>query len=71
MSFHVYENWTHDRCRVHRSDCIFASNGFGLHGAPSKRNGQWHGPFETTLEAFQVAKALKRADTNSCSNCAP
>jgi hypothetical protein len=71
MTFHVYENWTHDRCRVHRSDCVFAADGNGINGAPSKRNGQWHGLFDDCQTAFRVAGALKRADTKACPTCSP
>lgn len=69
--FHIYENWTHDRCRVHFHGCPYANGGKGLHGAPSARNGRWHGPFSDRDTALRVAKSLGRSDTQPCNHCAP
>ncbi len=29
MSFYVYENWTHNRARIHRGTCGYCNNGQG------------------------------------------
>ena len=71
MTFHVYENWTHDRSRVHRSECVFSNDGKGIQGSTTNRNGQWLGPFETIKVATRVANALGRGDTKPCGNCRP
>jgi hypothetical protein len=71
MSFYVYENWTHDRARVHRADCSYCQQGRGTHGETSDRNGKWHPPFATSEEAFRKAASLRRADTKGCLHCKP
>jgi hypothetical protein len=30
MTFYVYENWTHDRARLHRGECGYCNDGSGL-----------------------------------------
>jgi hypothetical protein len=60
VNFYVYENWTHDRTRIHRGDCTFCNEGQGRGTEDSGRNGRWHGPFSRE-QAFELAKALKRS----------
>lgn len=69
--FHVYENWTNDRCRIHKSHCTFAKSGEGLRGAPSGRNGKWHGPFDSREAAFRAAATLGHSNTSACGFCSP
>lgn len=71
MAFYVYENWTHDRARVHRAECSFCNHGDGTHGGGSDRNGRWLPPFETSAQAFAQAAKLRRADHRGCGHCAP
>lgn len=71
MSFYVYENWTHDRARIHRDSCGYCNGGRGIQASDSGRNGQWRGPYEERELAFKVAGNLRRADTKACGTCAP
>ena len=49
-SFYVYENWTHDRARVHRAECRFCNHGRGIQGTNDERNGKWHAPPRTETQ---------------------
>ena len=71
MAYYVYENWTIDKAIVHNSNCAFCRNGYGLHGTGKTKNSTWHGPFESSADAFTKAKACKRARTDRCSVCSP
>ena len=71
MSYYVYENWTHDRARVHRGDCSHCNDGRGSHGGGSDKNGKWHPPLEDRAEAFRLAASLRRADAKACGHCNP
>ncbi|WP_210241856.1 hypothetical protein, partial [Mesorhizobium sp. B2-6-7] len=61
MDYYIYENWTHDRGRIHRSDCGFCNEGHGTQAGAGDRNGRWHGPFDRGA-AFAKATQLNRAD---------
>jgi HTH-type transcriptional regulator / antitoxin HigA len=67
----VYQNWTHDRARVHRAVCSFCNHGQGIHGKSSDRNGEWRGPFTDRDAAFAAMSRLHRADSRACTTCAP
>lgn len=67
----VYQNWTHDRARVHRGVCSFCNRGRGVHGKTSDRNGEWTGPFADRAAAFAAMNRLQRADSRACATCAP
>lgn len=71
MTFHVYDNWTINKARVHRSTCSYCRDGQGIHGNPNGRNSRWHGPFLTLVEAEKVAKSLKRVISDHCRFCSP
>jgi hypothetical protein len=68
--YFVYENWTHERARIHKSECGYCNDGRGTQAGSSNRNGKWHGPYDRE-GAFNAAKRLDRGDTKSCPNCAP
>lgn len=70
MSYYVYENWTHDRARIHKSNCGFCNDGAAKQSARSDRNGQWHGPFERE-EAFAKASTLGCENVRPCPICDP
>ena len=71
MSYFVYENWTHDRARLHRSECGYCNGGRGTQSTDSGKNGQWHGPYEDRDHAVKVMDRLKRSDSKLCGNCGP
>lgn len=71
MSFYVYENWTHDRVRIHSGGCGYCNEGRGTQPHDSGRNGMWHGPFEDRDAAYRKATQLRRTDTKACGTCAP
>jgi hypothetical protein len=71
MAYFVYENWTHDRARIHRAHCGYCNDGRGTQPSDSGRNGKWHGPYDDRDLAFRVAKNLRRVDTQPCGICAP
>lgn len=71
MTYFIYENWTHERARIHRSGCGYCNEGRGTQGVDSGRNGKWHGPFDDIDETLWRAAKLNRADTKRCGNCAP
>ncbi len=67
-TYYVYENWTHDRARIHKVVVGTAMMGAGHMSSP--RNGRWSGPFDWG-EAFKIAAKLNHKDTRGCPNCAP
>lgn len=71
MTYHVYENFIHDRVRVHKSACVFCKHGEGLFGGQRRPSGQWHGPFTDASSAFAKARSLRRKDTAPCATCSP
>lgn len=71
MTFYVYENWTHDRARIHRASCGYCNDGRGTQASSSERNGKWHGPYESRDLALRVAGNLRREDTKVCGTCGP
>ncbi len=71
MNYFVYENWTHDRTRVHAASCGFCNDGHGMHAEDSGANGRWLGPFPSCATALAAARALNRADIGICNKCAP
>jgi len=68
--YYVYENWTHKRARIHKSECSHCNNGRGTPAGSSPRNGRWHGPYDRT-QAFHAAQRLRQKDTAPCAVCAP
>jgi hypothetical protein len=69
MAYWIYENWVaENKAVVHVSHCGYCNDGAGrgknIHG---ERNGRWTGPFATSDEAFDVAKATgRRARHHRC-----
>jgi hypothetical protein len=56
--YFIYENWTHDRARIHKGECGYCNNGRGTQAGSSPRNGKWHGPLERE-DAFRLADGHK------------
>ncbi len=78
MSFWVYENWTHEKAVVHKSECSYCQNGHGLHGTSGNGNDtsgngndKWHGPFVSKEAALNMAKKTGRKIKKFCGVCAP
>jgi hypothetical protein len=72
QQYWVYENWTHDRARVHKSECTFCNDGRGVHAEViDKRNGTWHGPYADRAAAFNDAVKTGRASNRGCAVCDP
>ena len=71
MTFHIYNNTTRDRGRIHRSECSFCNNGAGYREGDSGKHGHWIGPIANREEAIRVAKALGRKDMKACATCDP
>lgn len=69
-AFWIYENWVHDRVRIHRASCVWCNNGDGFHDTTSTANGQWL-PFDTYREAAGAASVTGRADVADCPTCHP
>ena len=69
MTFWVYENTIHQKCRVHRSDCSFCNDGNGIHGGGHTLSGNWLGPFPDLEKATETANNRKFADVRGCSLC--
>ncbi|MDD3183485.1 MAG: hypothetical protein PHD48_11885 [Alphaproteobacteria bacterium] len=69
MSFWVYENWTHKKAIVHKSDCSYCNGGRGVHSERSDKNGKWHGPFPDREAAFKYARTTNREDIRACNVC--
>jgi hypothetical protein len=69
IRFWVYENWTHKRGRIHRSDCVYCNDGRGVHGSRSGRNDRWHGPFTERNTAVGFAERLTQPNTKACDIC--
>lgn len=67
--FWVYENWVHDRARVHRAACSFCNNGDGTHDTTSTANGHWL-PFDS-YELAAASDAMRRGDASPCRTCWP
>lgn len=70
MAFWVYQNWTAEKkAIIHHESCGFCNAGKGIHSKKEdKRNGTWHGPFETYLLAKEKADGLK-SNARDCSFC--
>ncbi len=62
MSYYVYENWVaENKAVIHVGTCGYCKHGKGCHKNPlGKKNGQWHGPFETLDKAQNIANATGR-----------
>jgi F-type H+-transporting ATPase subunit beta len=71
MSFYVYENWTHKRARLHRSDCPYCNHGRGTQPSQSARNGRWHAPQLDRTRAFDLLRATRQPDLAPCAHCNP
>lgn len=69
--YFVYENWVHDRARVHLAHCGYCQDGRGVHGSSSTHHGRWHGPYADRDSAFRAASTMGRNDTRACPNCNP
>jgi hypothetical protein len=65
----VYENWTHTRVRIHRSECGYCNDGRSTQASHSGRNDKWHGPFAERERAFACASRLRQPDTKACASC--
>jgi len=70
MTYHVYENWTIKKAKIHRSDCSYCKHGAGIHPKSSKINGRWHGPFASHTEAQNVAVSTGQP-VSLCQVCGP
>jgi len=70
MTYHVYQNWTKHKARVHFSHCSYCNNGKGIHPNAGPDNGRWHGPFATLCEALQVAQ-MTGEPVSACKRCQP
>lgn len=70
VDYFIYENWTHDRVRIHKGECGHCNDGRGTQAGSSLRNGKWHGPLSRD-DVYRLAAKLKRGDTRACPNCAP
>jgi len=72
VTYHVYENWTVQKARVHLSHCSHCRHGRGRRKArpDSGRNGQWHGPFGSLEAASQCARETGRP-VSFCKHCLP
>lgn len=70
MTYHVYQNWTVHKAKVHFSDCSFCNNAKGIHPDAGPNNGRWLGPFATLYEALQVAQATGEP-VSKCRFCRP
>lgn len=57
MSYWIYENWTAQKMmKIHHEDCSHCKGGKGKQvNKTDKRNGTWHGPFQTLEEAERAA----------------
>lgn len=66
----LYENWVHDRIRIHRADCVWCNYGAGFHDTTSTEHGQW-AAFATYERAAAAARGAGRADTADCPQCRP
>lgn len=70
MDYYIYENWAHDRGRIHRAECGFCNAGQGTQTAVGDRNGSWHSPFDRDA-ALTKAAELNLTDIRGCSICNP
>ncbi len=67
--FWVYENWTHDRARIHRASCGYCNDGEGMHAVTGNENGHWL-PFDSYYDA-RASVAMRRPDAGDCRACNP
>ena len=67
----IYENWTHDRARIHAATCGHCNNGEGREAQASDRNGRWLGPFELRADADHRLMRLGRSSSGYCGHCSP
>lgn len=70
MTYHVYENWTVHKAKIHLSDCSFCNNGKGIHPDAGTSNGRWLGPFATLDAALRAAQATGEP-ISKCKFCRP
>ncbi len=70
MTYHVYENWTAHKAKIHLSDCPYCKYGKGTHETGPTRNGRWLGPFATYEEAHATATATAQP-VSRCQYCQP
>ena len=61
MSYHIYENWVAEKKAIlHKGERSFCREGKGIHNnVHGKKNGKWHGPFDTYENAKNFAQSLK------------
>ena len=71
MTYYVYENWTHDRARVHKADCAYCNYGRGVGTSTGERNGRWLGPYVDRGKAFRYIRDIGREDSEGCRICKP
>jgi hypothetical protein len=69
MTFWVYENTIHKKCRVHRGDCSFCNDGRGIHGGGETNSGRWFGPHAELREAEAFANSRRQPDVRGCGMC--
>ena len=70
MSYHVYENWTVHKAKIHFSECPDCNHGSGKQPVDSGKNGRWLGPFPT-YEAAQAEAEATGQPISDCGNCNP
>ena len=58
----VYENWVAEqKAVIHVGSCGYCKDGHGCHvHKHGNKNGRWHGPFETEIEAERTATSTGR-----------
>ena len=75
MGYYVYENWAHERARVHIDSCPYCKHGRGTQPQDGGRNGRWlpgpGRPFATREEAFRRAQTKGWEDSKGCKYCKP
>ena len=71
VTYHVYENYSENKARIHFSHCRYCNYGEGIHERGLKtKNGEWHGRFATFQEALDAARGTGR-NVSTCGHCNP
>lgn len=66
--FWVYENWTVHVANVHHGWCDSCKHGAGQFGGGTTRNGGWHGPYPSEVEA-RSAPIRANSMLRNCGTC--
>lgn len=66
--FWIYQNWIHQRARLHRATCSHCKNGKGTQGSSNSVTGEWK-PFAREEDAKAFLAASKFDDAKLCSVC--